>query len=433
MGGTPMSSEVSGTTKSQSTPEKSVEPVGVSGMPATPSSQPLPSGASVSISLGPPNPGSTGDGTLPALSGHLLKSLDDAELLLGYAAEMGLELDPKVPAAILRAHYARHNGIDESTATGLLSGLTLLAAKVRPVTAESLRFCAPYASHGPQARNGDKKLSVTKFYVWVAACLLVAIIFLSILTSICSSLADGNRQDIDAANTLALKLSSELEPPLPGFNPATNVYNLARPLPEGIEAKDVLKDLQQFAVAIRNINSRTRALRLFTLWAQGTDRLADYRTNRDELRGRLELTIPVTNFPAVEREKIKVYQDVRYYAQTTQEHAGWTFTALTVHILPMLYAVLGSCAYLARMLEQQLRNRTLEGADKHGIHFLIAAIGGFVVSLFASPSLTGGLSLSPLAFAFLVGYAVDAFFSFLEGLLQQFNRGRTATGSAPPP
>jgi hypothetical protein len=263
----------------------------------------------------------------------------------------------------------------------------------------------------------------------------LVIIVLSILTSISSSLTDGNRADVDTANALALKLSSELEPPLPGFNPATNVFNLVKPLPDGVEAKDVLKDLQQFAVSIRNIHSRTRALRLFTLWAQGTDRLADARTNNVgdaqtnnvRLRDQLELTIPVTNFPAVERDKIKVYQDVRYYAQTTQEHAGWTFTAITIHILPMLYAVLGACAYLARMLEQQLKSRTLASDDKHRIHFLIAAIAGFVVSLFASPSLTGGLSLSPLAFAFLVGYAVDAFFSFLEGLLQQFNKGRTAT------
>lgn len=400
-------------------------------MPPTPLSQPLPAGASVSVSLAPSGSGSTGEvprnGSPPALSGHLLKSLDDAELLLGYAAEMGMELDPKVPAAILRAHFARHQGIDEPTTANLLSALTQLAAKVRPVTAESLRFCADSANSAPKgATDKQKPSSVGNSYFWVAFCLLLVIIVLSILTSISSSLSDGIRQDVDAANALALKLSNELEPPLPGFNPATNVFSLIKPLPEGVEAKDVLKDLQQFAVAIRNINSRTRALRLFTLWAQGTDRLAESRTNRDEIRGRLELTIPVTNFPAVERDKIKVYQDVRYYAQTTQEHAGWTFTAITVHILPMLYAVLGACAYLARQLEQQLRNRTLESADKHGIHFLIAAIAGFVVSLFASPSLTGGLSLSPLAFAFLVGYAVDAFFSFLEGLLQQFNKGRTA-------
>ena len=33
-----------------------------------------------------------------------------------------------------------------------------------------------------------------------------------------------------------------------------------------------------------------------------------------------------------------------------------------------------------------------------------------------------GVSLSPLALAFLAGYAVDVYFAFLEGLLQMFTR-----------
>jgi hypothetical protein len=37
-------------------------------------------------------------------------------------------------------------------------------------------------------------------------------------------------------------------------------------------------------------------------------------------------------------------------------------------------------------------------------------------------SITQGASISPLAIAFLVGYAVDVFFAFLEGLLQAFTK-----------
>lgn len=46
--------------------------------------------------------------------------------------------------------------------------------------------------------------------------------------------------------------------------------------------------------------------------------------------------------------------------------------------------------------------------------FLIAGIGGAVVGLFNNLNITQGASIPPLALAFLVGYAVDVFFAFLE-------------------
>ena len=58
----------------------------------------------------------------------------------------------------------------------------------------------------------------------------------------------------------------------------------------------------------------------------------------------------------------------------------------------------------------------------------MAGIGGAVVGLF-NFALTDGASISPLAIAFLVGYAVDVFFSFLEGLLQALTKSKTHASS----
>jgi hypothetical protein len=103
----------------------------------------------------------------------------------------------------------------------------------------------------------------------------------------------------------------------------------------------------------------------------------------------------------------------------------------------MLYAILGSLAYLLRMFEQQLKQRTFTVADGHAARFAMAAIGGFVVGLFnlnvASEMLGGAgqaASISPLAIAFMVGYAADVFFSFLEGLIQTFGRRRETPPSS---
>src|ERR1700690_4009308 len=72
----------------------------------------------------------------PAYIGN---ALCDAEQLLGYAAESGIEVDAGTRDSILRARAAGSAGWDEKTIADLLEALTVLAAKLKPVTADSLR------------------------------------------------------------------------------------------------------------------------------------------------------------------------------------------------------------------------------------------------------------------------------------------------------
>jgi len=89
-------------------------------------------------------------------------------------------------------------------------------------------------------------------------------------------------------------------------------------------------------------------------------------------------------------------------------------------MLPVLYALLGACAYLLRSLKKHIRNQTYIPHYANSARFIIAAIGGAVVGLFNNFSITQVPSISPLAIAFLVGYAVDMFYAFLDGLLKNF-------------
>jgi putative flippase GtrA len=61
--------------------------------------------------------------------------------------------------------------------------------------------------------------------------------------------------------------------------------------------------------------------------------------------------------------------------------------------------------------------------------FLIAGIDGAVVGLFNNFTITQGAAIPPLALAFLVGYVVDVFFSFLKGLLQAFTKTRSGVSA----
>jgi len=47
-----------------------------------------------------------------------------------------------------------------------------------------------------------------------------------------------------------------------------------------------------------------------------------------------------------------------------------------------------------------------------------------MVGFFGHLAFSQDTSISPLAIAFLIGYAVDIFFSFLDGLIQTFTKGK---------
>ena len=129
----------------------------------------------------------------------------------------------------------------------------------------------------------------------------------------------------------------------------------------------------------------------------------------------------LTNLWAETERRTQVYQHVRSFAQSVLDSVSLFYGAFASCVLPVLYALFGTCAFLLRNFEQEMISRTFTPSPANSARFLIAAIGGSVVGLF-NFTLTQGASVSPLAIAFLVGYAVDVFFTFLEGLLQAFTK-----------
>jgi hypothetical protein len=154
------------------------------------------------------------------------------------------------------------------------------------------------------------------------------------------------------------------------------------------------------------------------------------RDRNKELRDKFELPPGIPNFSDAAKQMIGVYQDVRYFAQSIWETVSTFYGAMATCVLPVLYALLGACGYLLRSFEQNFKLRTFDPSEVHTARFVIAAIGGAVVGLFNNFTISQTVTIPPLAIAFLVGYAADVFFSFLESLLQTFSR-RDSQGAQP--
>jgi hypothetical protein len=102
---------------------------------------------------------------LSAPPAYLQECLEDAERLLRYASEMGIEVADDLRNNVLhaRAEATLAAGWDQEIASKLLATLSMLAAKMKPVTAESLK--ASVNTH-----------STIRTYWTVAVCLAVFIV-----------------------------------------------------------------------------------------------------------------------------------------------------------------------------------------------------------------------------------------------------------------
>ena len=336
----------------------------------------------------------------------LYSALADSETLLKYASEAGIAVDAESVSIIVRAKQASTAGWPNQDYGKLYEALRKLAVATRPVTAATL------LASGLHARAS------LRFYQWTAICLAVVIIPLSILSFISSGLSVAITKDISDGNELALALNSYISTPTPGAAPAGQ--GTATPMPPDTRAK-----LQQFAAIIRGIDARAQQLNFLIGNVVQDSQLDSVRANPGARKSLFELSAGSTEVAGEVKQKIDFYQDVRYFAKRTQEAAQLAYGAIAACILPILYALLGACASLLRTFADQTRSRTYLSSFANPARLLIAAIGGVVVGLFNNLNIGQAASLSPFGIAFLVGYASDAFFSFLDGLLQSITKPKS--------
>jgi hypothetical protein len=343
------------------------------------------------------------------------EALQDAERLMKYAAEVGITVDDKIRHDIVHATTASQSGWTEDSSTAVLAALTKLAAQLKPVTAESLKACRYEPCHAVR--------DYLKWSIGLAA-VIVPFSFASFVTS---GFSDAIRKDIATANQLAVRLVAQLHPSATMTAAGAAATDPPQPVVvAGVSVVEVVDELQQFASLIRSVDDRARRLNGFVLFLE-RDPYRDVRADLDATHETFQLPAELTkHLEQAADDRIKVYQDVRYFAQSLQDDVSTFYGAIATCLLPVLYALLGTCAYLLRSFEQEMTTKTYVPSSANSARFLIAGIGGGVVGLFNSFTVTQGASIPPLAIAFLVGYAVDVFFSFLEGLLLAFTKTKTA-------
>ena len=278
--------------------------------------------------------------TPDSIDAKVIKALSEAQSLMGYAANAGLQLDDGIIQSVVAAREARIGGTWSSKIEAdLYSALSKLAARVKPVTSETL------------ADDWEQKAlrAATNYFNWTVI-LTIIIIPLSIVMFIDTSLSDEVAQLIKENDTAAINIHDEVIK----YKASIGGSGIS---PAAVVSIDLKTNIQQFARVNRQLLGRTEALNsfVFGLAVNPYDRWWE----RSAATRRANLELDLTKVESTEGiaseaiEKIAVFQDIRGFAKDAQQRNLVFYGAVTTYALPILYALLGACAFALRNLSAQ--------------------------------------------------------------------------------
>jgi hypothetical protein len=106
---------------------------------------------------------------------------------------------------------------------------------------------------------------------------------------------------------------------------------------------------------------------------------------------------------------------------------------LSGYLLPMLYGLLGACAFVLRKLSDEIDKLTYanDARVRYSLRLNIGLLSGLAVGWFIKPGPGDAtlVSLSPLALAFVAGYGSDLFFAALDKIVQAFVPAPTSSST----
>jgi hypothetical protein len=299
----------------------------------------------------------------------------DSVDLIGLLAERGIELDQADVRTVMDANRNAEAGTWTAyTAAGVIAAYSRIAARARPATLEGLRYAR---------RGGGKMSSIVLALVGLAT--LAAIIWLQAEQF---RLVDVQRK-IEAYRA---DLAAAVET---GLTPA--------------QTEDIRVSLNGQYLRLQGI--------LPKIDADLNDRLAA------DTAGAI---------PVVSREQ----------GEFLIAAASTWVAVLGTYLLPTLYGLLGSIASMLRSHSASVQSGTVTPSftGEYSIRMILGMVAGLAIGLFvgADTAASGGFAaLTPVALAFVAGYAVELLFGLVDRLVGAYSTRpepeKPADGAAPNP
>ncbi|MGD0103749.1 MAG: hypothetical protein ABSC06_06895 [Rhodopila sp.] len=121
--------------------------------------------------------------------------------------------------------------------------------------------------------------------------------------------------------------------------------------------------------------------------------------------------------------QIELYLAIRDHAQDKANFYKDFLDALSLYAMPVFYALLGASLWAFRSASRPTNRHRAQMAADRSRHYVMAAIAGIGLSVLG-PLLPNDTLLSPVAMAFLVGYATEGFTSRLDDLIAKMVKSK---------
>jgi len=349
------------------------------------------------------------------------KALDDASLLIKYAAESPKTLPEKITTPIADAWKAREdNAWTPDVSSKFWIAYSSLCDLLRPVSLETISVSKPSIKYRRLVFFGNF-LQVTpaewtaRLYRILLIFLLAFAIILGFIASTSSKLSDDIKELITRGNTTVLEVASQIAAI------KSELDKITPPVDNSLQLS--LDDARIGA----DTKIRITALR---------EKLQDMYYVADVMHERVNGIVSVTPFaapiqydtgnlsrlPKLEDgySNIQDYYQVRRAVSTSQQLV-FILNNLYNALVPMLFGAIGACTYVLRLISDQIRETSFSATSpvRHSVRVLLGALSGFAVGLGGIVTSAG---LSAAALAFVSGYAVEPVFATMDGIAEKFRR-----------
>jgi len=376
--------------------------------------------------------------------------VQEARLLLTYAAQNGLDLEEQLVKEIVEAKSAlEFNRWNADIESRFWLALNQIAKLVAPVSVDSLKathvltddqdlkrktgFLGNLSTwfFGRKRRSSAQKSVITyqRGTLWVLALLMGAQFYWIIVSNLTTDISQTLPKKIEVLEQERSRLLLQVSP--------------EKMLPKNRETPDETTNIEYISDEMLDISQKVDTTSLLPINQQ--IQLIDKQI--EETKYRLEanynlLTIWVSTFFINKTQesilkkqnqntsqKLETQRSILRDTAALQE-AKFILQGIQLYILPLLYGLLGAAAYVLRTLTTEIRNLTyeIESNIRYRLRIQLGAVSGLAIGWFSDAGLTfsaSTLSLSPLALAFLAGYSVEVLFSLMDRMIYTFSSEET--------
>jgi hypothetical protein len=353
---------------------------------------------------------------MPVPNGVEMRALDQVAELLEFGAQTAKDIPEPVSLTIAQSWDACANGNwTPQISAAFWTAYNRVCAALKPVSLDSLstnkldvaRWWLPgWRRDGNTSRS---KIAARNYLTIMAISLLFSIglqFVVSTSTTLQKEIDDIMAADEQASEKILSQLTS-----LGAVVGDRVTDNLSR-MPLGSEQKNLIvairSEFQQIGFGLDRISTK---LKLLDNLATAGHIATSFSSAPFEARSNLD------GF----NKDLLTYYDSRKAIITIQENANFSIKVINFTLLPLLLGIVGSSAYVTRLISDQIKQTTFSSTSpvRHQVRVGLGALAGVIVGFGWVGSAT---SLSPLAFAFAAGYAIEPVFATVDGIAENFRK-----------